>query len=46
MSYTLQGITLQDKRTGSGIGYWEWGTGQNVVVFLHGIVTAIELIRL
>lgn len=37
MSYTLQGVTLQDKRTSSGIGYWEWGTGPNVVVFLHGI---------
>lgn len=35
--YTLNGVTLTQKRTPSGIGYWDWGTGPNVVVFLHGI---------
>jgi len=37
VTYTLQGVTLTQKKTGSGIGYWEWGTGPNVVVFLHGV---------
>jgi len=36
-TYTLNGVTLTQKRTASGIGYWEWGTSPNVVVFLHGI---------
>lgn len=35
--YTLNGVTLNQKKTSTNIGYWEWGTGPNVVVFLHGI---------
>lgn len=37
MSYTLDNITLESKRTQSGVGYWQWGTGPNLVVYLHGI---------
>lgn len=36
VTYTLNGVTLTQKRTVFGTGYWQWGTGQNVVVFLHG----------
>jgi len=34
--YTLDGVTLIQKKTSTNIGYWQWGTGPNVVVFLHG----------
>lgn len=38
MSYTLAGKTIHDRRTKSGIGYWEYGEkGQPTVVYLHGI---------
>lgn len=37
MAYTLNGITLESKKTPSGIGYWEWGTGNNLIVYLHGV---------
>lgn len=38
MSYTLDGITLESKRTPSGIGYWQYGADNlPTVVFLHGI---------
>lgn len=37
MSYTLAGRTIHDRRTKSGIGYWEYGEkGQPLVVYLHG----------
>jgi pimeloyl-ACP methyl ester carboxylesterase len=38
MTYTLDGITLEAKRTPSGIGYWQYGADNlPTVVFLHGI---------
>lgn len=37
MSYTLDNITIEAKRTPSGIGYLERGTGSHIIVYLHGI---------
>jgi pimeloyl-ACP methyl ester carboxylesterase len=38
MPYTLDGITLETKRTPSGIGYFQYGTDDlPTIVYLHGI---------